>query len=156
MPNNNDDKKPFIKSWIVFSGITMVILVLLIILTMNSHNKPIKYGSLSYYLSVDHQVQSFPLIGVKRANTVYEIFGGDGPSAPTITLSYISNANIKTVNAFYRNACNKLGYHFKPDESSSQIFNFTAKKPFTELSLELFPTKQGSKVRLIFFYEFEQ
>jgi hypothetical protein len=154
MTIQKENKRAFFRNWIVFFGIAAVIIVLLIILACNSDdNKPFKYGSLSYYFCVDQAVRNFPLIGAERRNTIYVFFGGDGPSAPTITLSYTSNSDTKTVNAFYRKVCNKMGYRFKPDESSTRILNFTAKKPFDELSLELYPTKQGSKVRLIFFYE---
>jgi hypothetical protein len=154
MTIQNKKNKSFFRRLIAFSGIFAVVIVLLIILTCHSDdNKPFRYGSMSYYFNVDQVVRNFPLIGADRRNTVYKFFGGDGPSAPTITLSYFSNSNTKTVNAFYRKICNKMGYRFKPDESSAQILNFTAKKPFNELSLEIYPTKQGSKVRLIFIYE---
>jgi hypothetical protein len=148
----NENKKSMVRSWLTFVGITFGI-VLIIVLVGNTA-QPFKYGTWQYYLTVDSQVRKFPIIGTERKNTLYQKTDEDGTQAAMLIVSYTSSMSSSNLAKAYQKACNKIGYHFKPGESSLQILNFNAKKPFNELSLELHPSKQGSEVKLIFIYEF--
>ena len=152
--NEQENKQAYIRTWLVSSGIALVLVFILIAFLIGTGDSSFKYGTWRYYLLVDPQVRSFPIIGAERVDTTYEVTSEDGTKASMVIVSYIADKSTNDMGEAYQKVCNKLGYRFKPDESASQILNFTAKKPFDELSIELYPAKQGSKVRLIFLYGF--